>query len=42
MGYSEDIDSRKYKLREKETHRDAALRQLNSIVRLYQISIDLI
>ena len=31
MGFSDDIDSRKYKIREKESHRDTAIKQLRSI-----------
>lgn len=40
MGYNEDIDQRKYKIREKQSHRDTAIYQLRRIIRLYQISID--
>lgn len=35
MGYSDDIDNYKYKVREKETHRETAISKLKSILRLY-------
>lgn len=40
MGFSDDIDHRKYKIREKESHRETAINQLRRIIRLYQIAID--
>lgn len=41
-GYDDDIHSLRYKLREKQTHRDSSIKTLKNIVRCYQISIELV
>lgn len=42
MGYDDDIDPNYYQIRDIETHRDSAIYKLKSIIRMYQISIELL
>ena len=38
-GYTDDIDSRNYKLRDKQSHRQAAIKNLSDIQKMFEIAI---
>ena len=38
-GYAEDIDNNTYKNRDKESHTEAAILQLEKIINLYEIAL---